>query len=190
MLNKVIHWAPLIQPVLYRYRVFLGAGPMYIFCVENPHKNMYISKGWVWPKCSVFNFLAPSPKFFFVPTQPCWQAKFKKRLGLRIKVPLSVFVRGDNQSVLWNTTIPDSTLKKKSNSIAYHFVREGAARDEWRTAYVKTDQNPSDLMTKALPSGANRKRKIRMLMYDIYPEDCGWTGDVDVTNCNELNTCG
>ena len=40
------------------------------------------------------------------------------------------FIYGDNQSVLANTTIPDSTLKKKSQSIAYHFVREGAARDE------------------------------------------------------------
>eukprot|EP00957_Ditylum_brightwellii_P142836 10883357-Ditylum_brightwellii.AAC.3 len=27
--------------------------------------------------------------------------------------------------------IPDCTLKKKIQSIAYHFVREGSARDEW-----------------------------------------------------------
>ena len=32
------------------------------------------------------------------------------------------FIFGDNQSVLANTTMPHSTLKKKSNSIAYHFV--------------------------------------------------------------------
>ena len=61
-------------------------------------------------------------------------------------------------------------LKKKSNSIAYHFVREGAAKDEWRTSYVKTTINPSDLLTKALRSGDNRKRKVRMILYDIYPE--------------------
>ena len=60
---------------------------------------------------------------------------------------------GNNQSVLANTTIPDSTLKKKSQSIAYHFVREGAARDEWRTAYVNTNDNESDLLTKPLPDG-------------------------------------
>ena len=100
--------------------------------------------------------------------------RYKLRMmGIPVNNP--VFIRGDNQSVLWNTTIPESTLKKKSNSIAYHFVREGAARDEWRTAYVKTDLNPSDIMTKALPSGENRKRKIRMLLYDIYPED--YAGD-------------
>ena len=37
---------------------------------------------------------------------------------------------GDNQTVLANTTNPTSALKKKSNAIAYHFVREGVARDE------------------------------------------------------------
>ena len=58
--------------------------------------------------------------------------------GLRSKlrmmgIPCSgpSFIYGDNQSVLSNTSVPDSTLKKKSQSIAYHFVREGCARDEW-----------------------------------------------------------
>jgi len=42
----------------------------------------------------------------------------------------------------------DSTLKKKSQSIAYHFVREeGAARDKWRNVYVNTHDNPADLLT-------------------------------------------
>ena len=31
-------------------------------------------------------------------------------------------------------------------------LREGAARDEWRTAYVNTHDNPADLLTKPLPS--------------------------------------
>ena len=39
----------------------------------------------------------------------------------------------DNQSILCDTSIPDSTLKK-NQSIAYHLVREGAARDKWSTA--------------------------------------------------------
>ena len=55
--------------------------------------------------------------------------RYKLRMmGIPINGPAYVF--GDNQSVLANTTIPDSTLKKKSQSIAYHFVREGVARDE------------------------------------------------------------
>eukprot|EP00957_Ditylum_brightwellii_P088422 6734737-Ditylum_brightwellii.AAC.1 len=50
------------------------------------------------------------------------------------------YIYGDNQSVLVNTTIADSTLKKKSQSIAHHFVREGSAKDEWRTSYVNTNE--------------------------------------------------
>ena len=52
--------------------------------------------------------------------------------------------------------MPDSVLKKKSNSIAYNFVREGAARDEWRCRYIPTDENLSDLCTKPLAFGENQ----------------------------------
>ena len=55
-----------------------------------------------------------------------------------------------NQSVLANTTALGSSLMKKSNAIAYHFVREGCARDEWRTTYINTDENVADLLTKPL----------------------------------------
>jgi hypothetical protein len=57
--------------------------------------------------------------------------------GLRYKIrmmgiPLEhcCFIYGDNKSVLFNTTIPDSTLKRKHRSIAYHFVREGSLVQE------------------------------------------------------------
>jgi len=46
---------------------------------------------------------------------------------MRIKVDEPAFVFGDNQSVLCSTTAPALTLKKKSNAIAYLFVREGVA---------------------------------------------------------------
>ena len=75
---------------------------------------------------------------------------------------------GDNQSVLANTTIPDSTLKKKSQSMAHHFVREGVARDEWRTACVNTHENPAVLLTKPLPAGEKRKNFVRMLLHHIF----------------------
>jgi len=95
--------------------------------------------------------------------------------GLRYKlrmmgIPIngSAFIYGDNQSVLANTTIPDSTLKKKSQSIAYHFVREGAARDEWRTTYVNTHDNEADLLTKQLPSGEKRKGFVRSVLHHIF----------------------
>ena len=80
------------------------------------------------------------------------------------------FVFGDNQSVLYNTTLPGSTLKKKHHSIAYHYVREGCANDEWRTTYISRNENCADVCMKSLPSGVRRKRRIRSVLYDIYPE--------------------
>ena len=90
--------------------------------------------------------------------------RYKLRMfGIPCEEP--TYIYGDNQSVLSNTTVPASTLKKKSNSIAYHFVREGCARDEWRTTYINTNDNISDLLTKPLPSGEKRWGFIRKILY-------------------------
>ena len=78
--------------------------------------------------------------------------RYKLRM-MGIPCTLPAFIFGDSQSVFANTTIPDSTLNKKSQSIAYHFFRKGAARYEWSTTYVNTHLNPADLLTKTLPSG-------------------------------------
>ena len=75
---------------------------------------------------------------------------------------------GDNQYVLYNSTIIDSTLKKKSQSIAYHFVREGIVRDEWRTTYVNTHDITADLLTKPLPAGEKRHMFVRMILHHIF----------------------
>lgn len=48
----------------------------------------------------------------------------------------AAYILIDNQSFLANTSVPDSTLKKKCQSIGYNLVREGIARDEWRKDYV------------------------------------------------------
>lgn len=95
--------------------------------------------------------------------------RYKLRMmGIPVNNP--AFISGDNQSVLWNTTVPESQLKKKTSSVAYHYVREGVSSDEWRTAYVETTMNPSDILTKALPAGPDRYKKVRIILYDIYPE--------------------
>ena len=89
--------------------------------------------------------------------------RYKLRMmGITVDEP--TFVYGDNQSVLANTTLPASTLKKKSNAIAYHFVREGCARDEWRTTYINTNDNVADLLTKPL-AGPKRSKFVRMLLH-------------------------
>ena len=98
--------------------------------------------------------------------------------GLRYKlrmfgIPISqpAFVYRDNQAVLKNTSIPESTLNKKCQAIAYHMVREGVAQKEWQTGYVPSEHNPSDTQTKTVPAGVERKRLVSMYLYEIYDDD-------------------
>ena len=87
-------------------------------------------------------------------------------MGITLNVP--AYIYGDNQSVLFNTYIPSSILKKKSHSIEYQFTREGAAIDEWRTAYVNKNEKESDLLTKKLPYCEKRRGFVRNLLHHIY----------------------
>ena len=103
--------------------------------------------------------------------KPCCEdirgLRYKLRMiGIPVEGPMCIY--GENKSVLTNTTIPDSALKNKSLSIAYHFVREGVARDEWRTSYVNTHDNEADLLTKQLPHGENRKGFVSNLLHHIF----------------------
>jgi hypothetical protein len=83
-------------------------------------------------------------------------------MGITVNEPTFVF--GDNQSVLANTTAPASTLKKKSNTIACHFVREGCAHDEWQTAFINTNDNIADLLTKLL-AGPKQSKFVQMILH-------------------------
>ena len=65
-----------------------------------------------------------------------------------------------NQSVLANMTMPHSVLNKKSNSIEFPFFREGSAKDEWRTTYVNTNENPAILWRSPSLQG----RSVRTLL--------------------------
>ena len=89
--------------------------------------------------------------------------RYKLRMmGLPCDEP--TYVYGENQSELDNTSAPASQLKKKSNSISYHYLREGCAQDEWHTTYVNMHDNTADLVTKALPSGEKRWKFVRCLL--------------------------
>ena len=76
-------------------------------------------------------------------------------------------------STIHNTQHPESQHKKKSNSICYHAVREAVAMGEMLTGHVKTDENPADILTKAVSGGQKRKNLVQMylLLYDIHD---GW----------------
>ena len=73
----------------------------------------------------------------------------------------------DNMSVVHNTTAPESMLKKKLNSMAYHAVREAVAMGEILIAYVSTNDNVADLLTKVLPGGERHDQLVQSLMWDI-----------------------
>ena len=69
-----------------------------------------------------------------------------RMMGLRVTQPSTLFC--DNASVIQNTTLPSSTLKKRHNSIAYHKIREAVAAGIVRIAYCQSSQNLADLLTK------------------------------------------
>ena len=74
---------------------------------------------------------------------------YKLRMfGIPIAGPTNVFC--DNEAVFKNTTIPESTLKKKHNSICYHHCCEAVAARVMRVAKEGTLTNLADLFSKPL----------------------------------------
>ncbi len=63
---------------------------------------------------------------------------------------LPLYVYGDNMSVVTNVSKPELTLKKKSNLICNHAVREAVAMGEALVAHIPTKKNLADLFTKVL----------------------------------------
>ena len=59
---------------------------------------------------------------------------------------------------------PESLLKKKSNSIAYHYSREVVASGAATVMYCPTDLNAADMMTKTQPT-AVRQRLAELVLY-------------------------
>jgi hypothetical protein len=74
--------------------------------------------------------------------------------GIPIDGPANVFC--DNKSVVTNSTVPESTLKRKHNAIAYHRVREAVAAGVLRITFVFSKHNNADLLTKPLPGNLLR----------------------------------
>jgi hypothetical protein len=69
-----------------------------------------------------------------------------RSLGVALDGP--ALILGDNMSVVLNTTVPSSVLKKKHNAIAYHRVREAIAARIMRFLYIKSEENVSDVLKK------------------------------------------
>ena len=69
-----------------------------------------------------------------------------KMFGVPIGGPANVYC--DNKGVVSNTSISESTLTKKHNSINYHVIREAAAAGILRVAKENTLSNLADVLTK------------------------------------------
>ena len=80
----------------------------------------------------------------------------------------TVYSCGDNQSVLVNAEVLESALKNKYSSLECHLMREGVPLDEHRTTYVITNDDESDLLTKALPFGEKRRGFVRKVSHNVY----------------------
>ncbi len=76
-------------------------------------------------------------------------------MGIPLTGPSYIFA--DIKSQVTNATIPESTLKKKCNSICYHAVQESVAIGESLITHIKSEDNLSDLMTKVI-HGAKHHR--------------------------------
>jgi hypothetical protein len=86
-----------------------------------------------------------------IATELIIEIRYKLRmLGIPLEGP--ALMLGDNMSVVLNTTVPSSPLKKKHNAIAYHRVREAIAGGIMRFAHVPSTKNIADVMTKPLPN--------------------------------------
>jgi hypothetical protein len=89
-----------------------------------------------------------------------------RMLGVPIDGPAFFF--GDNMSVVTNILIPESVLKKKSNSIPCHCIHDAVAMKEIIPACVnRKKHNASDILTKALPNGKLQDAIVRLVLWDI-----------------------
>ena len=92
--------------------------------------------------------------------------RYKLRImGVQISGP--TYVYGDNMSVIHNTQHPESTLRKKSDLICYHAMRESVAMGESLTGNILTVKNCADLATKIISGGQKRDHLVGKLLFDI-----------------------
>eukprot|EP00957_Ditylum_brightwellii_P127418 9716521-Ditylum_brightwellii.AAC.1 len=67
---------------------------------------------------------------------------------LRVKVTKLTWILGDNHSIVLNSSIPSSLLKKKHVAISYHMAREAMVAKIVHPVKTKGDWNIADVLTK------------------------------------------
>jgi len=92
------------------------------------------------------------------------ELRYKLRMfGIPIAGPTIVLC--DNRSVVSNASRPESTLKKRHNSICYHRVREAAAAGYIVVSWIEGKDNIADVFTKTTNTSDQRKHCLRQMLY-------------------------
>jgi hypothetical protein len=123
-----------------------------------------------WSRTGFFIFLNSAPIEWYSKRQPTIESsvfgfkfvalkiRMERSRGLCYKIrmmgiPLNLptFTFGVNMSMIFNTSHPESMLRKESNSICYHAVHKSVTMGKMITAHEPSITNPADIATKVLP---------------------------------------
>ena len=91
--------------------------------------------------------------------------RYKLRMfGVPIEGPTNIFC--NNEAVYKNTSLPESVLKKKHHSIAYHWCREAVAAGTVRVAKEGHEDEPQRSVYEAVITAPARRivRQVYLLM--------------------------
>eukprot|EP00804_Cyclotella_cryptica_P008802 CCRYP_015636-RA/>CCRYP_015636-RA protein AED:0.30 eAED:0.30 QI:0/0/0/1/1/1/2/0/194 len=134
--------------------------------VDSDHAGDKVSKGsrtgfaiflnygmidWLWKKQSTVETSVFGAKFCTMKhgTENLRGICYKLRM-MGVPIKGSSYVYGDNMSVVTNVSKPELTLRKKSNLICYHAVREPIVIGKALVAHIPTKKNLADLFTKVM----------------------------------------
>ena len=103
------------------------------------------------------------------------------RMYLGVPVRSKRFLFGDNKSVVDSTSIPTSTLSKKSTLASYHRVGEAIAAGYLQFNWKDRKSNPADILCKHWEF-ANIWPLLKPLLF--------WKGDTDELNAKTKESDG
>ena len=89
--------------------------------------------------------------------------RYKLRMmGVPLEGPATILC--DNLSLVTSTTIPESVLQKKHNSVNWHKIRETIAMNVARVVHIDGTENISDVLSKLVP-GTTLRYLLKNVLY-------------------------
>ena len=75
------------------------------------------------------------------------------------------YIHGDTMPVIYNSSRPESVLRKKSNSVCYHAVHESVAMGKSLVGHIPSKENVTDLMKGVLYG--QKMKVVSNILYNI-----------------------